>query len=79
VKIAFKKPYSPSPSAESLRMHVDERDKVALAAQQQKRRNLDVLVLYMAVCVTTSMAAARIYRENLPKVITSHNRLCLCL
>jgi hypothetical protein len=26
-------------------MHVDERDEVASAAQQQKRRNLDVLVL----------------------------------
>jgi hypothetical protein len=32
-------------------MHVNERDEVASAAQQQKRRNLDVLVfLWLLVC-----------------------------
>jgi hypothetical protein len=34
-------------------MHVDERDEVALAAQQQKRRNLDASVFFVAVRVAT--------------------------
>jgi hypothetical protein len=37
-------------------MHVDERDEVALAAQQQKRRNLDALVFFVAVHVATIVA-----------------------
>jgi hypothetical protein len=60
-------------------MHVDEWDEVALVAQQQKRQNLDALVFFMAVRVTTSMAAAHIYREDLPRVIASCNRVGLCL
>jgi hypothetical protein len=54
-------------------MHVDEQDEVGSATQQQKRRNLDALMTHGCSCVATSMAAARIYREHLPRVIASHN------
>jgi hypothetical protein len=60
-------------------MHVDERGEVALTAQRQKRRNLDALVTRGCSCVATSVAAARIYREDLPRVTTSCNRLGLSL
>jgi hypothetical protein len=54
-------------------MHVDERDEVALVAQQQKQRNLDALVFFVVVRVATTVAAARIYREDPPRVTASHN------
>jgi hypothetical protein len=60
-------------------MHIDEWDAVASAAQQQKQQNLVVLVFFVAVRVTTSLAAARIYREDLPRVIVSRNRPGLSL
>jgi hypothetical protein len=60
-------------------MHVDERDEVASAAQQQKRRNLDALVFLMAVHVTSTVASARIYREDSSRVTTSRNRIGLSL
>jgi hypothetical protein len=60
-------------------MHVDERDEVALAAQQWKRKNLDVLVTRGCSLITTSVAATRIYREHTPRVTVSHNQLSLSL
>jgi hypothetical protein len=61
-------------------VHVDEHDEVASAAQQQKRQNLDVLVLsWLLVFFTIFVAAVRIYREDLPRVTTSHNQVCLSL
>jgi hypothetical protein len=38
-----------------------------------------VLVFFVAICVATSVAAARIYREDLPRVTPSCNRLGLSL
>jgi hypothetical protein len=58
-------------------MHVNERDEVASMAQQQKRQNLVALVFFVAVRVTTSLVATRIYRVDLPRVTTSNNRLGL--
>jgi hypothetical protein len=60
-------------------MHVDERDEVASATQQQKRQNLDVLVFCGCWYVAISVTDAHIYREDLPRVIASHNRLGLSL
>jgi hypothetical protein len=60
-------------------MHVDERDEVASAAQQQKRWNLDVLVFFVVVRIATIVAATHIYREDMSRVIVSHNRICLSL
>jgi hypothetical protein len=60
-------------------MHVDEQDEVAPAAQQQKRRNLDALVFCDCLCVTISVAATRIYREDAPRITASRNRLGLSL
>jgi hypothetical protein len=60
-------------------MHIDKRDEVASTAQQQKRRSLDALVFFMAVRVTTILAAARIYREDPSRATASHNRLGVSL
>jgi hypothetical protein len=61
-------------------MHINERDEVALAAQQQKRWNLDVLVFsWLLVFVAISVAATRIYREDMPTVTASRNWLGLSL
>jgi hypothetical protein len=60
-------------------MHIDKRDEVASTAQQQKRRSIDALVFFMAVRVTTILAAARIYREDPSRATASHNRLGLSL
>jgi hypothetical protein len=60
-------------------MHVDEQDEVALTAQQwrrQKTRCVGGSWLFIIIC---SMVAARIYREDLPRVTTSYNRICLSL
>jgi hypothetical protein len=58
-------------------MHVDERDEVASVARQQKRRNLDALVFFVTVHVTTSVVAPRIYREDLPSVTVFQKGLSL--
>jgi hypothetical protein len=64
-----------------LQMHVNERDEVASVAQPQKRRNLDMLVLswLLFFFVTISVAAVRIYREDLRRVTASRNWLGLSL
>jgi hypothetical protein len=49
-------------------MHVNEQDEVASAAQQQKRRNLDVLVFFMAVHVTTTVATLFMYNYYINSV-----------
>jgi hypothetical protein len=73
-----KKPYSPSPYAGSLRTMVLETCSPS-TAQQQKRWSLDVLVFFVAVRVATTVAVARIYREDPPRVTASRNRLYLSL
>jgi hypothetical protein len=55
-----------------LRMHVDEQDEVALTAQQWKRRKPICIGSWLFV-VTSSMVTARIYREDPPRVTSSHN------
>jgi hypothetical protein len=55
------------------RMHVDELDEVALAAQQQRRRKPRFVGGSWLFVVISSVTAARIYREYLASVITSHN------
>jgi hypothetical protein len=60
-------------------MHVDEREEVALAAQQRRRRKTKCVGGSWFVVVTRSVAAARIYREDLPRVTSSHNRLAISL
>jgi hypothetical protein len=62
-----------------LQMHVDERDEVASAAQEQNQRNLDALVFFVVVHVATAMVAIRIYRKDPPSVTASRNRLGLSL
>ncbi len=57
-------------------MHIDERDEVASAAQQE---NLDALMFFMIVRVATTVVAAHIYREDPPRVIAFRNRLGLSL
>jgi hypothetical protein len=51
-------------------MHIDERDEVASAVQQQ---NLDALMFFMIVRVATTVAAAHIYRKDPPRDATSCN------
>jgi hypothetical protein len=60
-------------------MHVDERDEVALEAQQQRRQKPRCIGGSWLFVVASSVAAARIYREDMPKVTASHNRLGLSL
>jgi hypothetical protein len=60
-------------------MHVNEREEVALAAQQRWRRTTKCVGGSWFFIVTRSVAAARIYREVLPRVTTTHNRLGLSL
>jgi hypothetical protein len=62
-----------------LQMHVDERDVVALAAQQRRRRKTRCVGGSWLFVVASSMVVAHIYREDLPKVTTSHNWLGLSL
>jgi hypothetical protein len=61
------------------RMHIDERDKVSLAAQQQRRWKPRCVCDSWLFIVTSSVEDAHIYREHLPRVITSRNRLGLSL
>jgi hypothetical protein len=60
-------------------MHIDERDKVALAAQHRRRRKTRRVGGSWLFVLTRSVAAACIYREELSRVIASHNRLGLSL
>jgi hypothetical protein len=61
------------------RMHVSERDEVALETQQWRRQKPRCVGDSWLFVVTHSMAATHIYREDLPKVTSSHNRLGLSL
>jgi hypothetical protein len=60
-------------------MHVDDQDEVALVVPQQRRRKPRCVGGSWLFVVTSSMAAARIYREDLPRVTVSHTRLGLSL
>jgi hypothetical protein len=59
-------------------MHIDERDKVALVAQEQRRKPRCVGGSWLFV-VTSSVVIAHIYREGLLRVIVSRNRLGLSI
>jgi hypothetical protein len=56
-----------------LQMHVDERDEVALAAQQRRRRKTRCVGGSWLFVVTSSVVAAHIYREDPSSVTTFHN------
>ena len=60
-------------------MHVDERDEAVLAAQQRRRRKPRCVGGSWLFVVTSSVAAARIYREDPPRVTASRNRLGLSI
>jgi hypothetical protein len=60
-------------------MHVDERGELALTAQQRRRRKSRSVGVSWLFVVTSSVAAARIYREDPPRVTTSCNRLGLSI
>jgi hypothetical protein len=57
------------------RMHVDERDEVALAVQQRRRQKTRCIGGSRLFIVTYSMAGEHIYREDIHMVTTSHNQL----
>jgi hypothetical protein len=59
-------------------MHINERDEVALVAQQRRRQKPRCVSLCLFI-VTSSVAVARIYREDPPRVAASCNRLALSL
>jgi hypothetical protein len=60
------------------RMHVDERNELALAAQQWRRRKLRCVGSWLFI-VTSFVAAARIYREYPTRVTMFRDRICLSL
>jgi hypothetical protein len=60
-------------------MHVDEWNEVTLTAQQRRRRKTSCVGGSWLFVVTSSVAAARIYREDPPRATTSRNRLRLSL
>jgi hypothetical protein len=60
-------------------MHIDKRDEEVLAVQQRMRWRPRCVGRSWLFCVTTSMAASRIYREDPPRVTVSLNRLGLFL
>jgi hypothetical protein len=62
-----------------LQMHVDERDEVVWVAQRRRRQNTRCIGGSWFSVFTRSVVAARIYREDMPMVIRSHNRLGLSL
>jgi hypothetical protein len=62
-----------------LQMHIDEWDEVALVAQQRRRQKTRCVGGSWLFVVTSFVAAARIYREDPPRVTSSHNRLGLSL
>jgi hypothetical protein len=60
-------------------MHIDEWGEVTVAAQQRRRQKFRCIGGLWLFVVTSSMMAARIYREDLPRITASHNRLGLSL
>jgi hypothetical protein len=60
-------------------MHIDERGEGALVAQQRKRWKTRCVGGSWLFVLTRSTTAAHIYREDLPRVTTSRNRLGLFL
>jgi hypothetical protein len=60
-------------------MHIDERDEVALATQQQRRQKHKCVGDSWLFVVNSSMAVTCIHREWPPMVTMSHNRLGLSL
>jgi hypothetical protein len=60
-------------------IHVDDRDEVALAAQQQRRRKTRCVGSSWLFIVAIFVAVTHIYREYMSRVIASCNRLCLSL
>jgi hypothetical protein len=90
MNIASQKPYSPSSSVGSLKMMVletcspDRRCTLTNGMKKSGGVAADEAKNYMhwwlmVVLWSTSVAAAHIYREDLPRVKTSHNRLGLSL
>jgi hypothetical protein len=61
------------------RMHIDEHDEIALVAQQRRKRKTRCIGSSWLFVVTSSVAAACIYREDSLRVTTSRNRLHLSL
>jgi hypothetical protein len=61
------------------RMNVNEQNEVALAAQQQRRRKPRCIGSWLFTVASSVAAARRIYREDLPRVTASRNRLGLSL
>jgi hypothetical protein len=60
-------------------MHINERDEVALAAQQRRRQKPRCIGGSWLFIVGSSVVVARIYREDSPRVTISHNWLGLSL
>jgi hypothetical protein len=60
-------------------MYVDGQDEVALAAQQRRRQKTRCIGGSWLFALTRFMATARIYREGMPRVIASCNRLGLSI
>jgi hypothetical protein len=60
-------------------MYVDGQDEVALAAQQRRRQKTRCIGGSWLFAFTRFMATARIYREDMPRVIASCNRLGLSI
>jgi hypothetical protein len=54
-------------------MHINEQDEVALAAQQRRRQKPRCFGGSWLFILGSSVAAARIYREDPPRVITFCN------
>jgi hypothetical protein len=53
-------------------MHIDDWDKIDLVAQQQRRRKPRCVGGSWLFVVTSSVAATHIYREDPPRVTSSH-------
>jgi hypothetical protein len=60
-------------------MHVDERDEVALVVQQWRWRKPRFVGGSWLFVVASSVAVARIYRDDPPRVTTSCNQLGLSI
>jgi hypothetical protein len=61
------------------RMHVNEWDKVALTAQQRRKRKTRCVGDSWLFIVFRSVMTAHIYRKDLPRITTFDNRLDLSL
>jgi hypothetical protein len=60
-------------------MHIDGHDEVVLAAQQWRRQKPRCVGGSCLFVVASSVAAAHIYRKDLPRITVSHNQLGLSL